>query len=325
MSARALLEDVSVSYLSFSPDSRMIAAGSMDGSIYIRDTETMKPLSRGVSKKITGHTGPVTGFCFDPSYADRGYQYALSCSLDETVRTWDVKHNVKIYYPMEHPAGVQGMAISADGSLLACILVTNLLYVWTLRPGRRPWPLIIQLAAPAIAVAFSPQNDAVATGDAQGSVHILDLNSQSVRHISAPYSGLPQPQLHISIDVMAFTVDGRHLICGSTGPMVRIVTLSSSDPQSPLRCAKPLMEELVAPGCEYDHTKAIMVDDDGVIKVLTIVPTGVAGIWTVGQGGKHLPPIRTGYVWVAALSRDGKFMLTGKRDGSVVLWDLPTM
>lgn len=324
MSARVLLENVFISCLSFSPDSRTIAAGSADGSIYIRDTRTMKPLSRGVSGKLSGHTGPVTGFCFDPSYADRDYQYALSCSLDRTVRTWDVKNNVKVYYPMEHPAGVQGMAISADGSRLACILVTNLLYIWTLRPGRYPWPQVISLAAPAAAVAFSRNHNVVATGDARGSVYILDLDAQREQTILPPYNELPK-SFPIGIDVLTFTADDHHLLCGSTGPTISIVTISSNGPQSRFNCAKTSMEELITPACDYDNTKAIMIDEVGVIKVLTIAPTGVAGIWTVGQGGKSLPPIRTGLVGVAALSEDAKFMLTSRQDGLLVLWDLPPM
>lgn len=323
MNARTLLEGVPVSCLSFSPDSRIIAVGSSYGPIRIRDTNTMKPLSYGVAGILSGHTDSVTGICFDPSYADRGYQYALSCSLDKTVRTWDVKNSAKVYFPMEHPAGVRGMAISADGSYLACILVTDLLYVWTLRPGRQPCPKVIKLIAPATAVAFSQQDHALATGDADGSVYILDLDSQWQRHILPPLPSIPK-YMPIRIDVMIFTADDQELMCSSTGSRVRMITIPSNDPQPPFLCAKPSIDELLTPASEHNSTKAVSVDEHGVVKVLTTTPTGEAGVWTVGRR-KALPLIHTGIVGVGAISRDGNFMLTARSDGALILWDIPPM
>ncbi|EIM84678.1 WD40 repeat-like protein [Stereum hirsutum FP-91666 SS1] len=325
MNARVLLDDVPIYCLSFSPDSRMIAAGSTDGAIYIRDTKTMKPLSRGVTGRLSGHTGPVTGFCFDPSYADRGYQYALSCSLDKTVRTWDVKHNVKIYYPMKHSAGVRGMAISPDGSYLACILITNVLYIWTLRPVRFRTPRIFRLAGPATAVAFSHQGNVVATGDAHGSMHIFDLDYQTERCIPSPYIDYSKP-ISVKIDVITFTFDGQSILCASSGPDVRIVPLQTKDSIPPFQTYPNKMPDLLLKGSEHlDRTKSIVIGENGFARVFTVGPNGVAGIWYPDTGGEWLPSIEMGRVpGVVAMSKDGRFMVSSREmDRLVILWDIP--
>lgn len=327
MNARTLLQDVSISCLTLSPDNRIIAAGSPNGSIHIRDTHTMKVITRGVTGELIGHTGPVTGFCFDPSYADRDYQYALSCSLDKTVHTWDIKNNVKVYSPMQHPDAVQGMAISADGSHLACILVTNQLYIWTLRPGRNSTPTVVTLAAPATTVIAFHTGNLFATGDAHGSIYVHDMDYNTSRVIPTPYIDYSLP-ISPKINVMSFTCDGRYLYCGSTGPTIRTVDLQSTAPNPPFEVVGTSMGDLLIPGSEHlDVTKSIMLDESGYVRALTVGSNGVAGIWFPGRVDSWpVPPMKMGKApGVVAMSRDGRFLVTSSPMGrSVILWDVPS-
>lgn len=123
---------------------------------------------------------------------------------------------------------------------------------------------------------------------------------------------------------MTFTADDQELMYGSNGSLIRRIAIPSDDPEPPFLCVKQLIYDLQTLASAHYSTKAISVDEAGMVSVLTTTPDGMARVWTVGHG-EELPPINTGIVGVAVISRDGKFMLTTRSDGALILWDIPPM
>lgn len=64
----------------FSTDSKLLAAGNMDHSIHIWDTQDWK-----IKKKLTGHLFEVNAVSFSPDN-----KIIASCSYDRTIKLWDV-------------------------------------------------------------------------------------------------------------------------------------------------------------------------------------------------------------------------------------------
>jgi WD40 repeat protein len=69
-----------VAALAFAPDSRSLAAASMDGTVKLWDAET-----GGEQGTLAGHTHTISSLAFAP-----GRQTLASGSWDRTVRLWDL-------------------------------------------------------------------------------------------------------------------------------------------------------------------------------------------------------------------------------------------
>ena len=98
--------------LEFSPDSRMLASGHLDGTARLWDMRTHKQ----IGAPIAGHAGKsVTSVRFSPD----GRMLASGGS-DETVRLWDVRTHRQLGRTMiTDPISVTSVRFSPDGNTLA--------------------------------------------------------------------------------------------------------------------------------------------------------------------------------------------------------------
>ena len=92
--------------LAFSPDGRMLAAGSRDGTLHLENVET------GERRDLEGHIASVIRVAFSSD----GHLLA-SGSLDRTVRLWDVETG-QLVVTLKQTAEILDIAFDPDGRVL---------------------------------------------------------------------------------------------------------------------------------------------------------------------------------------------------------------
>jgi WD40 repeat protein len=128
--------------IAYSPDGKLIAQCRDRFAVFIREADSGKEVTR-----FLGHQLWVTGGCFV-----KGSDTIVTCSIDATARLWDV-HTGTVIRELKHDNPVIGVAVSADGRLVATV-GGDFLKLWDLRSGQ----LLHSFASSkdCIAVKFSP-------------------------------------------------------------------------------------------------------------------------------------------------------------------------
>src|SRR5262249_34260068 len=98
---------------------------------------------------------------------------ALSGSVDETLKVWDLTSGRLLHTVEGHAASVWAVAMSGDGTRAVSGSYDKTLRVWDLTSGG----VVATFAAdyPLFCCASSPRGETVVAGDSSGRVHILRL------------------------------------------------------------------------------------------------------------------------------------------------------
>jgi hypothetical protein len=108
------------SYAVFSPDSRRLAAASMDGTVYLVDARTGEPAGRPLQ-----HEGAVYGAAFSPDG-----ELLVTCGEDKTARMWRTATGEPIGERLGHQDAVTLAAFSPDGQTIATASLDGAVRLW---------------------------------------------------------------------------------------------------------------------------------------------------------------------------------------------------
>jgi WD40 repeat protein/tRNA A-37 threonylcarbamoyl transferase component Bud32 len=150
-----------ITRLAFSPDGALLATGSEDRTIKLRDLASDREAAT-----LTGHGDRVSCLAF--SHDSR--QFA-SGSLDETIRIWDRATRRQRFQLSGHVGGVHALCFSPDGRRLVSFGADQTIKFWDLRTGQEVLSLPAYSAAPGD-LLFSPDGRQLAlfTQDAMAAV-----------------------------------------------------------------------------------------------------------------------------------------------------------
>ena len=242
--------------VAFSPDSKIMASGGVNGVLLLWDIRTGKSL--GLLEEMMDYYILSLAFSPDSMVLAVGHSYpapdsrtididrarGMQLSTKEfigTIRIWDVQTRELLCTLSGHVKGTECMAFSPDSKVLASGGWDGALYLWDVQTGKQ-LKALPDTGALALAVAFSPDGRTLATGGWDGIVRLWDAETgvllKKMRGFIFSSSD--------AIRSIAFSPDGETLAAGivdgtaimwnvRTGKRLRTLTTSAEHPNQVYR------------------------------------------------------------------------------------------
>jgi WD40 repeat protein/serine/threonine protein kinase len=257
-------------------------------------------------------------------------------------RLWDLATGKPLGEALAHPAAVNAVAVSPDGSTLLTGCDDGMVRVWDAATSRLLGPIIGH--KPEVrGVAFGPDGRSILTCGSDGTARRWDLTTrQSVG---------PAWQHPDQVLALAPSLDGRYLLTGGADSIARLWSMAGAPDPRPLQHQEWIISVAVSP----DGKIALTGGDDTIARcwdtatgqalglplahqaavcAVTFSPgsdfaaTGcedhTARRWDVATSRAIGPPLAHGdYVIALAFRADGKSLVTGCADRTVRVWELP--
>jgi len=321
--------------LAFSPDERLLATGSWDGTVKLWDVESGSLLWTG------WHTYLIENLAFAPNG-----QMIASCGDDGIIRLWDVQSGANVQTIADqcivfavawssdsthlassysdgriqvwelqatrpatcvqtlsgHSNWVQGLAFAPDGSRLASSSWDRTVRVWDVASGRCLYTLEGHTER-VQCLAWSPDGRKMASAGFDHTIRLWDAEPGSSR---AVLQGHTAPVYSI-----AFTPDSRLLLSGSEDRTLRVWDVESG------YCVRIIQGYA---GTQYD----VAWSPDGQ-RLASVGTDMLVTLWDVA--GETLPRVLRGHRWNVtgvAWSPNGRLLASAGWDNAIRLWDPAT-
>jgi WD40 repeat protein/predicted Ser/Thr protein kinase len=316
----------------FSPDGKLVATTSLDGTAQTWDSQSGRLLA-----VLSGHTDQVTSAAFSPNG-----ELLVTASFDKTARVWETASGRLVAILPGHLKGIMSASFSSDGRRIVTagdktarlwalqsaappleppILFRPIMRVAfspserqlvALSPGQNPiaWDLdevdrVVRLegghTGPVTCVDYSPDGRFIVTTSKDGTARVWD--AQSGKQISTLKG-------HTNWVIRAvFSQDGRRLATAAYDGTARIWDASSG------------RELAILKGHTNVQVHSVAFSSDGR-RVVTTSADRTARVWDA-VSGKQLS-VLPGGVRLASFSGDGRRILTAAEGNTAIIWDAET-
>lgn len=310
----------------FSPDGLQAISASYDRTLRLWDVGTGRELRR-----FEGHTGPVLSVAYS-----RDGRFAVSGSADETVRVWDIASGQASRVFRGHRGAVNAVAVSPDGGTVISGGADRILRLWDPANGKEKRTLSGH-SAWVWSVAFSPDGKRILSASADRTMRLWDAKTgKEVRTFGGHYR---------AVTSVAFSSDSKWALSGSADASVRVWDVGGSG---------QLLRRLIGhKGPVYAvafaglRKKGTRSHGESARFVLSAGADQSLRLWDLGDEQTIENRRRHGYenswppeaadkenllcrfvghtdaVYSIALSSDGRTVLSGGRDATLRLWELP--
>ncbi len=301
--ARTPLLQTAILGAAFSPDGKTFVTGSTNGTAQLWDTATATPIGPVLPHKM---------YVFAVAFSRDGKKI-LTGSSDRTAQLWDAATGSPLGKPLQHKYGVRAVAFSPDGKTVLTGGYDKTARLWDVATGL-PHGRPMEHQSVVGSVAFSPDGKTILTGSYDTTARLWDASSQSTRGPSGQLEGRVLVEHEGGVSSVAFTPDGKFIATASA----RDLKFWDAVTLSPI--GKPLVHE--------NSVRSASFGPDGKTILTVWGPRNPrhlsARLWETASGQPRGPAIGGKTEIVAALSPDGKTILTGSSDKTAQLWDAVT-
>ncbi|HEY76402.1 MAG TPA: hypothetical protein G4O00_09510 [Thermoflexia bacterium] len=244
-------------------------------------------------RSLEGHTGGVLAVAVSPDG-----RWALSGSLDGTVKVWDVATGRLLRSLEGHTDWVRAVAVSPDGRRIVSGSDDGTVKVWDLESGRLLRSLEGHTGA-VLAIAMSPDGRWALSGSLDGTVKVWDVATGRLLRSLEGHTG--------PVWVVAVSPDGRWALSGSSDRTVKVWDLESG---RLLRSLEGHTRGVNAVAVSPDRRWAVSGSADRTVKV-----------WDLEEGTSHVLFWNDATIFSLALSPDGRFLVCGDSQGRVWIFE----
>lgn len=292
-----------ISSLAFSPDGRMLAAGTH------RELLLLDPESGKVLRRLPAPAGPVNAAAFDP---DGRYLAEAGGAPGQTgeIRVWDAHTWKALETLTPHGDAVYGLAFSPDGRWLASGSYDHDVSLSpTPAPAAREGTSVARVALKdhtdaVYAVAFSPDGKQLASASGDRTVKIWDVMTHRRLYTLSEATA--------ELYTLAYRPDGRQLAAGGVDRMVRVWDVTDTSGRL-AQSAFAHEGAVVRLAYARDGKTLVTAGEDRAVKV-----------WDAALLTERAHLDRQSD-WPLGIALDGGGRLAvGRFDGSATLYDLAT-
>ncbi len=286
----------SVNSVAFSPNGKILASGSADGTILLWDTETHRP----IGEPLTGHTDLIMSIAFSPD----GKTLA-SGSYDNTIILWDVETHQPIGQPLtKHSGTVYSVTFSPDGGILASASADKSIILWDMKTYKTIEQPLTGHTSRINSVIFSPDGKTIVSASADKTIIFWDVEThQSIGQMLSGHSG--------SIYSVVFSPNGKMLASGSDDTSIILWDVKTHQSIGRLLAENPSRVNSLAFSPDGETLASGRADNSVILWDMKIQRP--IGLPFTGHSG----PVNA-----VAFSADGKTLASGSDDNTVILWDM---
>jgi WD40 repeat protein/serine/threonine protein kinase len=292
--------------VAFSPDGRQLASGNWAGSVKLWNAEHGHELLRSFPETRQ----PVAALSFSPD-ASR----LATASFGRRVDVWNTKTGDLVQQFLHRGHLVLGVAFSPDGRLIVSTGEDKAVHVWEAKGGREVLALRGHTAACGC-VAFSPDGLRLASASLDGTIHVWDA-TPLLGHERQEMVSLLEPSGEVWS--LAVSPDGQRIASSGFRNPAKVWDVETRQVTAKL----PGHQDVAF--CVGWHSDGRIASAHGSGDQFTVQ------VWKPPsdqreqsnqreQGEEFSLPVGREYT-TAAFSTDGRFLVTGRGNGKVQIWD----